>query len=32
MEARTDIDAQTVRYTLFLEAKDKSNLLFSDFL
>ena len=27
MEARSDIDAQIVRCTLFLEAKDKSNHL-----
>ena len=32
MEARSDIDAQIVRYTRFLEAKDKSNHLVADFL
>ena len=31
MEARSDIDAQIVRYTRFLEAKDKSNHLVADF-
>ena len=32
MEARSDIDAQIVRYTRFLAAKDKSNHLVADFL
>ena len=31
VEARSDIDAQIVRYTRFLEAKDKSNHLLADF-
>ena len=31
MAARSDIDAQIVRYTRFLEAKDKSNHLVTDF-
>ena len=31
MEARRDIDAQIVRYTRFLPAKDKSNHLVADF-
>ena len=30
MEARSNIDAQIVRYTRFLEAKDKSNHLVVD--
>ena len=30
MEARSDIDAQIVRYTELLEAKDKSNHLVAD--
>ena len=32
MEARFDIDAQIVRYTELLEAKDKSNHLVADSL
>ena len=32
MKARSDIDAQIVRYTRFLAAKDKSNHLVADFL
>ena len=32
MEARSDIDAQIVRYTELLEAKDKSNKLVADSL
>ena len=32
VEARSDIDAQIVRYTELLEAKDKSNHLVADFL
>ena len=32
MEARSDIDAQIVRYTELLEAKDKSNHLVADTL
>ena len=31
MEARSDIDAQIVRYTRFLAAKDKTNHLVADF-
>ena len=31
VEARSNIDAQIVRYTRFLEAKDKSNHLVVDF-
>ena len=31
MEARSDNDAQIVRYTRLLEAKDKSNHLVADF-
>ena len=30
LEARSDIDAQIVRYTELLEAKDKSNHLVAD--
>ena len=32
VEARSGIDAQIVRYTRFLEAKNKSNHLVADFL
>ena len=32
MEARSDNDAQIVRYTRFLEAKDKSNHLVAFFV
>ena len=32
MEARSDIDAQIVPYTRFLEAKDKSNHLLAVFV